>query len=347
MKKVRIAQIGVTHEHACSAITSLKIRQDIFDIAGYVDDREELTLHPAYMNPANLDPYDGVKKITLEDVFNDPELDAVAVETGNYDLVPTAMMFMERGIPVYMDKPGGNDLAEFKKLLAGFKAKNLPFEMGYMFRVNPMFDFCQKAIADKLIGEVSAVEVDMNHCYGGEPYQEYMGKLKGGIMYNLGCHLIDSIVTFFGCPEKVTPILRSAPGYPPEIKNNCTAILEYPNNIVTLHACSKVVENTVGRRMRIMGDKGSITFTPLERFDGVDVELELRLAEDRGTFPAGCHTIRFNQGRDRHQKHLEAFARAVRGEAPTLRTREHDLLVQEVLLAASGYENIIPGKETL
>ena len=40
MKRIRIAQIGVTHEHAPAVITSLKLRPDLFEIVAVVDDQE-------------------------------------------------------------------------------------------------------------------------------------------------------------------------------------------------------------------------------------------------------------------------------------------------------------------
>ena len=38
MKKIKIAQVGVTHEHAPGKIVSLKKLPDIYEIAGYVND---------------------------------------------------------------------------------------------------------------------------------------------------------------------------------------------------------------------------------------------------------------------------------------------------------------------
>jgi predicted dehydrogenase len=151
-----------------------------------------------------------------------------------------------------------------------------------MFRGNPAFQFCLEAIREKLIGDVFLIEADMNHCYGGEIYQDYIAKFKGGLMYNLGCHLIDFVVAALGRPEKINSFLRSAPGYPDEYQNNCMAILEYPHAFAQIYACSKEVCNTPGRSMKIAGTKGTIKFTPQERFDGKSLELELTLPENAG-----------------------------------------------------------------
>lgn len=337
MDRIRIAQIGITHEHANGKMYSLRKLSEVFDIVGYVDDRE-FSKSPRFGNDF-VKPYEGLRKLTLDEAFNMPGLQAVTVEVPNNELVPVALRCMERNLAMHMDKPGGEDLALYKTLLDGCKERNLPFQMGFMFRGNPAFQFCIAAIRNKLIGEVFELEADMNHCYGGEPYQEYIGKFAGGIMYNLGCHLIDFVAAALGRPENVTPFLKSAPGYPAAIRNNCMAVLEYPHAIVTLRSCSKDIANTDGRRMKIVGANGSIAFNPLERFDGKPVELSLNLAAAAGEFPAGKHTLRFPPQADRYEAQLLELARIIRGEIQNPYSYEHDCLVHEVTLAAAGYNH--------
>ena len=335
MKKINIIQIGVCHEHAAGKWGTLKKRPDLFNLIGYVDEQDfcRTPYCPTAFQPKQ---YEGFRKFTLDEALNYPGLEAVTVEVPNNDLVPVALRCMEHDLAMHMDKPAGEDLALYKKLLDGCRAKQLPFQMGYMFRGNPAFQFCIRAIREKLIGDVFEIEADMNHCYGGEPYQEYLGNFPGGIMYNLGCHLIDFVVAAMGRPDNVTPFLKSAPGYPDSVRNNCMTVLEYPHALVTLHACSKDVANIEGRGVKIAGTKGSIRFSPLERFDGKGVALELLLAEDRGSFPKGSHTLIFPPQPDRYEAQLAELARVIRKEAEPTYSYEHDYFVHEVTLAASG-----------
>ena len=335
MKKIRIAQIGICHEHASGKIVSLKRLPEVFEIVGVVNDMES-SKTPRCGTPS-LEPYKDLRWMTEEEVLNTPDLDAVVVEVPNNELVSVALRCMERNLPMHMDKPAGEDPALYRKLLVGCRERNLPFQMGYMFRGNPAFQFCIRAIREKLLGEVFEIEADMNHCYGGEEYQEYIGKFPGGIMYNLGCHLIDFVVAGMGRPENVTPFLHSAPGYPASIRNNCMSVLEYPHAIVTIRSCSKDRANTFGRRIRIAGTEGSIVFSPVERFDGKPVEISLTLTKDSGGFPAGEHTLRFQAQTDRYANQLIELAKIIRGEMKNPCTYEHDYLVHEVTLAAAGY----------
>ena len=336
MEKINIIQIGIRHEHAAGKWATLKKRPDLFNLIGYVDERDFCkTPHLTQFFDENF--YADHRKLTLDEALNYPGLEAVTVEVPNNDLVPVALQCMERGLAMHMDKPAGEDLTLYKNLLNGCKAKNLPFQMGYMFRGNPAFRFCIRAIREKLIGEVFEIEADMNHCYGNEIYQEYLGKFSGGIMYNLGCHLIDFIVAAMGRPDNVTSFLKSAPGYSDSIRNNCMAVLEYPHALVTLRSCSKDVCGNGGRTMRIAGTKGTVKFNPIERFDGKSVEIELTMSEDNGLLPKGVHTLRFPPQRDRYEVQLAELAQVIRGEAQSTYSYEHDYLVHEVTLAASKY----------
>ena len=336
MEKIRIIQIGMGHEHAAGKIASLRKRPDVFELLGVVDETGFCTT-PRWASAYRPELYADLKKFTLEEALNCPGLDAVAIEVPNNDLVPVAMRCMERGLAMHLDKPAGEDLALYRKLLAGCKAKQVPLQMGYMFRGNPIFQFCLRAIREKLIGEVFEIEADMNHSYGDETYQQYIGKFPGGIMYNLGCHLIDFVIAALGRPDNVVPFLKSAPGYPDGIRNNGMAVLEYPHALVTLRACSKDACSDPGRYMKIAGTKGTIKFTPFERFNGQSVELGLTLREDSGPFPAGEHTLRFPSLRDRYEAQLLELAEVIRGRKVSSYSYEHDDLVHEVTLAAANY----------
>ena len=163
MEKIKIIQIGILHEHASGKFATLKKRPDLFDILGFVDERSfcKTPSCPETFQPGQ---YEGFRKFTLEEALNCPGLDAVTVEVPNNDLVPTAMRCMEKGIAMHMDKPAGETLEPYRELLEGCKKRNVPFQMGYMFRGNPAFQFCIRAVREKLIGEVFEFQADMNHC---------------------------------------------------------------------------------------------------------------------------------------------------------------------------------------
>jgi len=334
MGKIKIAQIGVCHEHAAGKINTLRQMSEVYEVVGVVDDRESKSARRA---GSDLAPYKDLKWLSEDELFNYPGLQAVVVETPNSDLVPTAIRCMEHNLAMHMDKPGGENLKPFKRLLAGCAERKLPFQMGYMFRSNPAMQLCLKAVRGKWLGEIFEVQAGMSHCYGGEAYQQYLVNFKGGIMFNLGCHLIDLIVSMMGRPEKITPFLKSTHGVPDTTRNNCLTIMEYPHAAVTLRACSLEVDGQNHRRLKICGTKGTIELSPLERFDGQPLRMRLALLESNEEYSAGTHTVDLGIKSDRYQDQLLELAKIINGEMTNPYTYEHDYLVQEVLLAASGY----------
>jgi predicted dehydrogenase len=335
VKKIKIGQIGVCHEHASGKINTLRKLPDVYEIVGIVDDRNTTA---ARFAGNDLKPYEGLKWMSEEELFNTPGLQAVMVETPNSDLVPTALRCMEHNLAMHMDKPGGEDLELFGKLLNGCKERNLPFQMGYMFRNNPAMQLSRKAVREGWLGDVLEVQADMSHNYGGEAYQRYLSNFRGGIMFNLGCHLIDLIISMLGRPEKVTPFLKSTPGSANGAKDNCLAVLEYAHTIVSLSAYD-LEANHVNhdRRLKICGSKGTIEMSPLERFDGKPLKMQLTLLEANKEYPAGTHVVDFGIRFDRYEDQLLELAKIIRGDMKNPYTYEHDYLTQEVVLAASGY----------
>lgn len=332
-KRIRIGQIGVCHEHAAGKMTSLRRLPDVFEIVGVADDRAS---RAAKFAGEDLNPYKGLKFMSEEELLNAPGLQAVTVETPNADLVPTAIRCMERNLAMHMDKPGGDDLKLFRRLRRGIEERRLPFQIGYMLRNNPAIQFAIKAVREGWLGEVFEVQADMSHNYGGDAYQGYLGQFEGGIMFNLGCHLLDFIVAMLGRPEGVTPFLKSTPGLPDMVKNNCLAVLEYPHATACVRACSMEAGGASSRRLKISGTKGAVELRPIERFDGRPLQMKLTLLEGRDGHPAGASTLDFGVQCDRYEAQLLELAKTVNGEMDNPYSYEHDCLVQEVLLAASG-----------
>ena len=335
MRKLKVVQIGIRHEHAKGKYKTLKKLPDAFELAGIVDEAE-FAHTPTYLSPedATFGTYAGEKFITLDEVFAMPELDAVLIEVPNLDLVPVAMRFAERGIPMHVDKPCGEDLAAYRKLLDLVESKKLPFQMGYVFRYNPAVRFAVDAVKSGMLGHVFMVQTNMNHCYGGEEYEKYLTSFKGGVMFNLGCHLIDILVEMLGRPDGVVSLLKGCePGDP--AFSNTLAVLEYPHTHAVVAVASR--DQMPRRRMRIGGTNGTLEFCPMEYFGGKGLAITLKLKTDFGPHRAGEQTIGFAPESDRYAAQLLDFSAVVHGEAQDRYTRRHDYTVHEVTLAAAGY----------
>lgn len=340
-RKIRVVQFGVSHEHANGKLETLRSLSDEFEIAGVVDDRSHTTPRWPLRRPDSL--IEGIPLLTEEQVWADNSIDAAFVEVTNCELVETARRVLEHGLPMHLDKPGGESYEPFATLRKEAKARGLPLQMGYMFRANPAIQWLIEAVRNGWFGEIFEIEANMDHGYGDDDYRRYLGSFKAGILYNLCCHLADFVVSMIGEPDTAFPAIATAPGSPPDSRDNCACTLKYASGaLVHLRSCGRKT-GSIRRRLRICGLLGWAELCPIERFDGEPLKLEVQFKENTCAIPAGAvHTLDFgSQGRnsnvDRYAAQLRQFARQVRGEEKEPENLcEHDLAVQRTILKMCG-----------
>jgi len=332
VKKVRVVQWGLCHEHADGKFKSLKKLPDDFELVGVVDDRASKTPR----EDRGFEIYDGVPRLTPEQVWADKSIQCVFVEVTNDDLIPVAWKVAKHGLAMHLDKPCGQNLAKFEALMAYCEKRGIPVQIGYMFRVNPAIRFCQKAVKEGWLGDVLSVEADMYHDYGSKNYNAYIASFKGGLMYNLGCHLVDFILPMMpGLPARAHVARLPAPGDPENTGTHCVSVLEWPRATVTLRTSRHAA--CASRWLRIQGTKGAIDLRPIERFDGKPTTLELRLKADVPGYRKGTHVVDCGVQKDRYADQLKELAEIVRGtRANPPGQYAHDLAVHKVTLMACG-----------
>ena len=113
MRRIRIAQIGTNrYSHAPEIFTTLKLHPELLDLVGYalVEDERETCAN-------KLKYFEGYPALTLEEILNDPTIEAVAVETDEIHLNKYAQMAADAGKHIHMEKPGSQNLADFERLI--------------------------------------------------------------------------------------------------------------------------------------------------------------------------------------------------------------------------------------
>ncbi len=342
MKKLRVVQFGISHEHAPGKLATLRALPDEFEIVGVVDDRDGTTPRYPLRQPDSI--LEGVPIITEEQVWADKTIDAAFVEVTNCDLIPVAERVLAHGLPMHLDKPGGESYERYAKFRTEAKARGIHVQMGYMFRANPSIQWLTAAVRNGLLGDVYGIEADMDHGYGDDTYRRYLGTFHGGILYNLGCHHVDFFVSMLGeATSARPPVIRDAPGSAPGSRDNCLGILEWDAGAIgIIRSCDRNKVCFPARRLRVNGTNGSAELCPIERFDGQPLHVELKLVKPAGGLPAGRQTLNLGaQGKrgdvDRYIEQLRQFARIVRGEEKEPDDLcEHDLAVQRTLLRLVG-----------
>ncbi|MEZ5324923.1 MAG: Gfo/Idh/MocA family oxidoreductase [Verrucomicrobiales bacterium] len=324
--RIRAGQIGTTHAHAAGKMAAMRKLDRLYEVVGVVepdDDRWEKIKED--------DVYSGVPRLTMEQLLGSPGLQAVAVETDIDDLVPTALSCVQAGMHVHLDKPAGVALEDLKALHRAAAAGRRAIQMGYMLRFNPGIQFCRQAIDAGWLGDVFEVHAVMSKTIGGES-RGPLARYPGGAMFELGCHLIDSIVGMLGKPEKVTPFLRrSREADGDSLADNCLAVLEYPNATATVRTALMEVQGQERRQFTVCGDGGTVDIRPLE-----PPRLRLALSEARGKFHRGYQDFDLPKAPGRYDDEFVELAAIIRGEKEPQFSLAHDLDVHETILRASG-----------
>ncbi len=206
MKRLAIVQLGVTHEHASVKMETVRRLSDVFDVIGVVDDRAPECSGAAGGKHSLV--YDGLPRMTEEQLFDSDNVEAVIVEKTNHDQPAAALRCAERGFHIHMDKPGGQAMEPFQNIVELCQEKERVFYMGYMYRTNPGLALCRQVLDKGWMGEVFEVDMTMNR-FDTDCFRSYIRTFCGGAMYNFGSHLVDIAVTLLGRPERVTPFLVS------------------------------------------------------------------------------------------------------------------------------------------
>ncbi|MCZ6672904.1 MAG: Gfo/Idh/MocA family oxidoreductase, partial [Verrucomicrobia bacterium] len=298
-------------------------QSDTYEVVGVVEPDEAGRKEVAKSNA-----YRGVNWLTEEQLLNSPGLQVVAIETEVADLVPTATRAIAAGLHIHHDKPGGDSLPQFRGLLKQAEARKQIVQMGYMLRYNPAFQFMYMAVKKGWLGEIMEVDCMMGKL-GSKSTREAIGRFPGGGMFELGGHVIDSIVHMLGKPSSVTPFNRRTKS--DGVADNQLAVLEFAKATATVRINHNDPFGSPRRRFQISGEKGTIEIQQLESGN-----ISLYLDEPHGRYQKGEQKVQMPRPGGRYDGEFTDLAKVIRGEKQLDWSYSHDLDTQEALLLASG-----------
>lgn len=335
MRKIKIAQIGTSaNSHGNFIFESLKKQSDSFDVVGYTLPENEREKFPQCMKY-----FDGAYEMTVEEILNDPDIEAVAIETEEIYLTKYALMAAMAGKHIHMEKPGSQSLSEFEKLIGIMKDNSKVFHTGYMYRYNPMIIELMKSIKAGELGEIINVDAQMN-CVHTVEQRKWMGNFKGGMLFFLGCHLIDLILQIKGEPQEVIPLSCSTG------LDGCTAedfgmgVLRYKNGVCLAKAVDAQYGGFAMRNLTVVGSKGTVELCPLEMYspsgDAGGSLLYTQKTEYKTKSWSDKGIVTNSEDYERFDNMMSAFASYVRGEKENPYTLDYELKLYKCLLKCCG-----------
>lgn len=178
--------------------------------------------------------YPGITEYnSVNELLNDAEVELVIVNTPNNLHFEHAMLALKAGKHVLLEKPAAASSEEVKTLFTTAKKFNRHLMVYQNRRYDSGFLSTKEVIESGRLGQLIEVTFRMDRykaAIGIKSFKETKGVPAGGLVYDLGAHLLDNAIALFGRPlsfHKTTGIYRDGSEVPDYFHYH----LLYPNQL--------------------------------------------------------------------------------------------------------------------
>ena len=194
--------------------------------------------------------------------------DLVVVATPNRSHVPLGLAALEAGLPVVIDKPMAPTAEEGRRLVAEATERDLLLAVFQNRRWDGDFLTVRRLLSEDALGPIVRFESRFERWrprVSPEAWRERGDPEEaGGLLFDLGSHLIDQAVVLFGPPRTVyAEVDRRRPSA--EVDDDVFVALEHEAGVRS-HLWMSVLAAIPGPRMRVLGMRAAY-----EKF-GLDVQ---------------------------------------------------------------------------
>ncbi len=327
MKKLKLGQIGIGHNHGEGKMLAAQKFPELFEIVGYSEPCEEW-----FEKRGGLECYKHLPRLSTEEII--ARSDVILVECDVWELTKVAKRCVDAGVHIHIDKPASGSLEEFEALLNTANEKGLTVQMGYMYRYNYAIQKCMEMIKSGELGEIYQIDAEMS-TYHGAGYRDWLKHFKGGSMYIFGSHLVDLVVGILGEPKNVYPFIKQTGFEGVYSDDNNFAVLEYEKAIAKITTLSVEVNGWGMRRFAVMGSKGTVEIKPIE----LNVKMTRSTTDIAENAYANMYEnvdVRDVPTLSRYDEMMKDLYLSVIGEKPNPYSYAHELAVQRTLYRITG-----------
>ena len=322
--RVHLAILGTTHSHTASKLAAIRRRDDAVVLGAWEPDADVQRAHAAGAAFAGVRWFD-----SPEEMLAAPGLDGVVVDGLPRQNVSLAEAALRAGKPVLLEKPAGVDRGDFERLLTLAGDAGVFIQLGYQFRYMPAFAFARRIAREGLLGSLFLFRARIGkqksaYAHLAEELPEY----RGGLFYELGCHVLDMGIALMGPPCAVKSVLRSDGPAAPPFDDNCVAVVEFGSGIGVFE--TSAMEVSPRRRIEVYGTGGSLIIDSM-----MPPAVELCLAEAHPPYAEGWQTVQVGDD-PMFSLDVDEFLAVIRGERAPAYSAEHDLATQNCLLDICG-----------
>ena len=263
-------------------------------------------------------------------LLHDPSIQLVVVECRVWEALPWGKKVIAAGKHLHLEKPCGNEWKPFKELVEEARRKKLLLQTGYLWRWHQGVMAAIDAAKKGWLGEVIMVRGTMNSDRGPDE-RAIEAKFKGGGLFELSGHVIDRMVELLGRPKAVKSWLRHDTSVPDKLADNNLAVFEYDHALAVIAQSAKMAGAGDHRSFEIIGTDGTFLVHP----ESNRPACASSCATPQGPYKAGWQDITLPP-QPRFVADFAELARAIQTGKPLKQSYDHELLLHETLLRASG-----------
>jgi predicted dehydrogenase len=319
LQRIGIGLLGASYSHAKGKLQVIQASTD-WKLVGVAESdpkiRETLTKQ-------------GIAVMSREELLRHPDIQVIAVESAVRDHAADGKAVLTANKHLHLEKAPATNMADFQEIVTLSRSRGLLLQVGYMWRYHPGISKALEAAKNGWLGPVHLLRANICNELAAARRPEW-AEFFGGVMFELGGHVIDPMVRLMGKPEKVTGRLRHESTLNDKLADNTVAILEWERTMGIVQASTLQPDSGRFRAFEVHGGNGVCIVNPIE-----PAALSVDMITAAGPYKAGVQEIALPPYR-RYEADLIDLAAAVRKEHGLKVSSEEDLMVQETLLRCSG-----------
>jgi predicted dehydrogenase len=324
IKVIRAGILGTRHSHTRGKLEAMKASSD-YEVAA-VCEPDAATREQAQKNPM----FQGLRWMTEDELLSDPSIHLVVVECSVWEALPQGKKVIAAGKHLHLEKPPGNDWRTFRELVEEARRRKLLLQTGYVWRSHQGVSAAIEAAKKGWLGEVFMVRGTMNSDRDAEQ-RAVEAKYRGGSLFELGGHVIDRTVELLGRPKNVKHWLRHDTSYPDQLADNTLVVFEYEKALAVISSSARMYGSGDHRSFEVLGSDGTAIVNP----EAARPRLRVAMRKPQGPYRAGWQDVEVPP-QPRFVGDFNELARALKTGTPLRLSYDHELLLQETLLRASG-----------
>ena len=208
---------------------------------------------------------------SVEELFDDPQIDAVIVSTPTDVHCAYTIEAARRGKHVICEKPMAHDAGECRQMITTCQEAGVKLGVAYRRRLFPQVLEAHKLIAAGRIGRIVCARTHYSGLSRMDPGNWRIEPKIGGAMMEMAVHRIEVLLNLGGQPTEVSALVETVDNDWP-VDDSDALLLRFAEGHIGMH--STILTSPPRRDQAIVdGNAGRIIIDPLE-FDADTITLE-------------------------------------------------------------------------